>query len=114
MDENNNNALAVLNNSVENGVIAVFEKNERTGGMSCIFKKGNEYFYADKSFIPYTWYGWETMIFRYDFQNMEVPSWNELYSDRTNKSLEDCIEEFAGCKIIQKEYISHDTNKLPA
>lgn len=105
MDKNNRDALAVLNNSAKNGVIAVFEKNKRTGGMSCVFKKDNEYFFADKSFIPYTYYGWETMIFKYDFENMEVLSWDELYSDRTNKSLEDCIEQFAGCKIVKKEYI---------
>lgn len=108
METNSTNALAILNNSIENGVIAVFEKNERTGGMSCIFKKGNEYFYADKSFIPYTSYGYETMIFKYDFKNMEVPSWDELYANRTNKSLKDCIEEFAGCKIVKSQYLNDE------
>lgn len=102
---NETEALAILNNKIEKDVIAVFMPNNNTGGQSCIFKMGDEYYYADKSFIPYTWYGWETMIFEYDFENQKVPEWNELYADRTGKSLEACVEEFAGCKIAKKEYI---------
>jgi hypothetical protein len=98
-------ALAILNSKVEQGVIAVFAPNDSTGGQSCVFRKGDKYYYADKSFIPYTYYGDETMIFEYDFENQEVPEWDELYTDRTGKSLEACIEEFAGCKIAKKEYI---------
>ena len=108
---NETEALAILNNKVEKGIIAVFMPNERTGGGSCIFKMGDEYYYADKSFIPYTWYGFETMIFKYDFNKQVVPEWDELYADRTGKSLEACIEEFAGCKIVKREHINSTAKK---
>ena len=100
-----NKALAILNDKIEQGVLAVFMQNNTTGGNCCIFKKSNEYYYADKSFVPYT--GVETMIFKYDFENQEVLDWTDLYCDRTGKSLEACIEEFAGCKIAKKEYINN-------
>lgn len=102
---NETEALALLNNKVEQGVVAVFMPNDYTGGQSCVFRKGDKYYYADKSYIPYTFYGNETMVFEYDFESQTVPEWNELYCDRTGKSLEDCVEEFAGCKIVKKEYI---------
>ena len=104
---NETEALALLNNKVEQGVIAVFMPNTATNGQTCIFRKGNKYYYADKSYIPFTYYGNETMIFEYDFENQEVPEWNELYADRTGKSLEACVEEFAGCKITKREYINN-------
>ena len=102
-----------------NEVVAVFMDNDNTGGVSCFFKYNGEYYYADKSFIQYTSYGWETMIFPFDFEKQDVPDWEELYADRTGKSLEDCVEEFAGCKITKKEYINstkrrnYDTDELP-
>ena len=110
MDENKE-ALAILNNKVEQGVIAMFMPNDNIGGQSCIFRKGDKHYYADKSFIPYTSYGLETMIFEYDFENQNVPKWDELYTDRTGKSLEACIEEFAGCKIVKREYINSTAKK---
>lgn len=101
MDENK--AIAILNNKISQGVVAVFMHNHITNGQSCIFKKGDKYYYADKSYIPYTSYGYETMIFEYDFKNQKVSNWVELYADRTGKSLKECIEEFTGCKITKSE-----------
>lgn len=100
-----NKALAILNDKIEQGVVAVFMPNTATNGQSCIFRKDDKYYYADKSFMPFTYYGNETMIFEYDFKNQKVSEWDELYTDRTGKSIEACIEEFAGCKIVKKEYI---------
>lgn len=65
--------------------------NPMTGGTYCIFKKGEEFFYADRSYVPYT--GMETMIFHCNKEG-EVTSWGELYCDRSGKSLEKCIQEF--------------------
>ncbi len=98
-------AIAILNNKISQGVVAVFTHNYVTNGESCIFKNGDKYYYADKSFIPFTQYGYETMIFEYDFKNQKVSDWIELFADRTNKSLKDCIEEFTGCKITKSEVL---------
>lgn len=67
------------------------ETNPITGGQSTLFKKGNDYFWADRSFVPYT--GMETMIFSADKEG-NVIDWMDLYCDRSGKSLEECIREF--------------------
>ena len=69
------------------------KRNEFTGGHYCVFQKGEDFFYADKSPIPYLGV-METMIFPYDPEEEEVTDWGELYCDRTGKSLEDCVKEF--------------------
>lgn len=103
MDENK--AIAILSNKTEQGIIAVFMHNYVTGGDSCVFKKEDKYYYADKSFIPFTPYCLETMIFEYDPENQKVLNWNELFADRTGKSLKECIEEFTECKITKSEIL---------
>lgn len=100
-----NKAIAILNNKISQGVVAMFMHNYMTDGESCIFKKDDKYYYADKSIIPFTIYGCETMIFEYDFKNQKVSDWNELFVDHTGKSLKECIEEFAGCEITKSEVL---------
>lgn len=70
------------------------EKNPRTGGFCCDFIfKGKGYF-ADKSYVPFL--GSETMIFaKEDDGSID---WEELYTDRTGKSLRVCIYEF--CRTL--------------
>ena len=67
------------------------KRNLITGGHNCVFQKGDEFFYADRSYVPYV--GMETMIFPCDAEG-NVTSWAELYCDRSGQSLEQCIEEF--------------------
>ena len=67
------------------------EMNSATGGQYTIFQKGENFFYADRSFVPYT--GIETMIFPCDEEGT-VTDWTELYCDRSGKSLESCVKEF--------------------
>jgi hypothetical protein len=66
-------------------------ENDYTGGFSMYFKKGENFFYADQSPVPYI--GIETMIFACD-ENGEVTSWADLYCDRSGKSLAACVNEF--------------------
>lgn len=66
------------------------ERNPMTGGTCCVFKKGEKFFYADRSYVPYV--GMETMIFPCD-KDGNVTSWTEVYCDRT-KSLDNCVKEF--------------------
>lgn len=57
-----------------------------------VFKKGNRYYMADKSFVMDAMCP-ETMIFPCD-ENGEVTSWLDVYCDRTDKTLDQCIKEF--------------------
>lgn len=68
------------------------ERNSRTGGYYCIFQKGDKFYYADKSRIPFD--GEETMIFPYDKDADDVSDWTDVYCDRSGKALLDCILEF--------------------
>lgn len=67
------------------------EVNTFTNGVCCVFQKGEEFFYADCSPVPFI--GPETMIFPCD-KDGNVTSWTEVYCDRTLKSLDDCVKEF--------------------
>ena len=67
--------------------------NNYTGGRYAIFEHDGKWYYADKSPIPYLGME-ETMIFPYDKENEEVSDWGGLYCDRTDQSLEECVEEF--------------------
>ena len=67
------------------------KRNPSTGGTSCVFQKGKNFFYADRSYVPYT--GMETMIFHCT-KDGKVTDWSELYCDHSGKSLEDCVKEF--------------------
>ena len=69
------------------------EKNPQTGGNCCEFKFKGQCYYADRSYVPYI--GTETMIFA--MENGKV-DWSELYTNRTGKSLSDCIHEF--CRTL--------------
>ncbi len=69
------------------------EKNPRTGGTCCEFSFGGKQYFADKSIVPFL--GSETMIFAME---NGIVDWEELYTDRTNKSLSDCIHEF--CRTL--------------
>lgn len=71
--------------------VAKIVKNSLTGGNCSVFKKGDSYFYADRSFVPFC--GMETMIFPCK-EDGEVTDWSEVYCDRSGKSLQDCIDEF--------------------
>lgn len=103
--------LAILKEEVPaNEVVAVFMDNDSTRGVCCYFKHNDKYYYADKSPIPYSWYGQETMIFPFDFEKQNVTDWEELYVDRTGKSLEDCIEQFTGVKNIRSQYIDKNNS----
>lgn len=68
------------------------ENNTVNGGKFCVFKKGENYYYADRAYV-YDCMCIETMIFPADKEG-QVTSWTELYCDRSGKSLEDCIHEF--------------------
>lgn len=65
--------------------------NPMTGGQYTVFKKGEKFFYADRSYVPFT--GMETMIFPCNEEGT-VTSWIELYCDRSGMTLEGCIKEF--------------------
>jgi len=67
------------------------KRNTRTGGECCTFQKGEDFFYADRSYTFDN--GMETMIFPCDSEGY-VTSWTESYCDQSGKSLEDCIKEF--------------------
>lgn len=69
------------------------EKNPRTGGFCCEFSFEGKQYFADKSNVPYI--GSETMIFAMEDGKVD---WSELYTDRTGKSLSDCIHEF--CRTL--------------
>lgn len=53
---------------------------------------GEQFFYIDKANTFDA--GWETMVFPCD-ENGEVENWIEIYSDRSGKSLWECVQEFA-------------------
>ena len=67
------------------------KRNPTTGGQYTVFQKGENFFYADRSYVPFT--GMETMIFPCDKEG-EVTSWLELYCDRSGQTLEECVKEF--------------------
>ena len=58
---------------------------------SKVFEFKGKYYWADKSYVPFI--GPETMIFPSDSEG-NVTDWDDLYCDRTDMSLEECIEEF--------------------
>lgn len=68
------------------------EVNPMTGGTCCVFKKGENFFYADRSWVSYL-ACFETMIFPAN-EDGEVTDWGDLYCDRSGKSLDRCVEEF--------------------
>lgn len=78
---------------MENLVLNI-EKNPHTGGHCCEFTFKNKQYFADKSIVPFL--GSETMIFAKE-EDGSI-DWSELYTDRTNKSLSDCIHEF--CRTL--------------
>ena len=57
------------------------------------FEHKGKYYWADKSFVPGI--GPETMIFHSDSEG-NVTDWLDLYCDRTDMPLNDCIAEFKG------------------
>lgn len=57
-----------------------------------VFKKGENFFYADRSYIPCSEMV-ETMIYPCDKKG-NITDWTEVYCDRSEMSLEDCIKEF--------------------
>ena len=67
------------------------KENPFTGGTYCVFQKGEDFFYADRSFTCD--HGLETMIFPCDKEGI-VTDWDDVYCDNSGKSLMDCIEEF--------------------
>lgn len=70
------------------------EKNPFTGGTWCEFTFKGQNYYADRSYVPYI--GTKTMIFA---KKNGIIDWEEeLYTDRTYKSLSDCIHEF--CRTL--------------
>ena len=78
---------------MENLVLNI-ERNPRTGGFCCDFSVNGKSYFADKSVVPFL--GSETMIFAKEDDG--TIDWEELYTDRTNKSLSDCIHEF--CRTL--------------
>ena len=69
------------------------EKNPYTGGTCCEFNFKGQCYYADRSYVPYI--GTETMIFAVIDGKID---WSELYTNRSSKSLSDCINEF--CRTL--------------
>lgn len=67
------------------------QKNENNGGEYCFFSVNGKEYYADKAYVP-DFMCQETMIF--PAKDKKVTDWGELYCDRTNKPLKDCIKEF--------------------
>lgn len=55
------------------------------------FEHEGDFYFADKSYVPSI--GPETMIFSSDSEG-NVTDWTDLYCDRTDKSLDECIKEF--------------------
>ena len=72
-----------------------FKRNDETGGVCAVFHVGvgsrKRFFYADKSWVSGV--GEETMIFPCTKEG-KVNSWDEVYCDRSGKSISKCIEEF--------------------
>lgn len=73
-------------------IIDIVPHKNSTEGVSVIFKLGKDYYLADQADTFDC--GWETMIFKCDKEG-NVDSWIELYTDRTDKPILDCINEFA-------------------
>lgn len=73
-------------------IISITPHKNSTEGVSVVFKLDKDYYLADQA--DTFDYGWETMIFKCDKEG-NVDSWMELYTDRTEKALLDCINEFA-------------------
>lgn len=69
------------------------EKNPFTGGTCCEFTYKSKKYYADRSYVPFI--GTETMIFAVIDGKID---WSELYTNRSIKSLTDCIHEF--CRTL--------------
>ena len=65
-------------------------------GVSALFKKDGEWYYADLANIPF--YGNECMIFTAN-ENGEVTDWSEVYCNRSMSDVDEdnlllCIKEF--------------------
>lgn len=73
-------------------IISITPHKNSTEGVSVVIKLGKDYYLADQANTFDC--GWETMIFKCDKEG-NVDSWLELYTDRTDKSILDCINEFA-------------------
>lgn len=73
-----------------------------TYGVKVVIKIGHQsYYLVDKADIFDV--GWETMIFECDKEG-NVSNWLELYTDRTNKPILDCITEFVK-ELFLKAYL---------
>lgn len=82
-------------------IISITPRKNGTEGVSVVFKLDKDYYLAD---LANTFdYGWETMIFKCDKEG-NVDSWLELYTDRTDKPILDCITEFVK-KLFLKAYL---------
>lgn len=70
--------------------------NRTAQAISAIFKKGEDWFYADLAVVPL--YGNECMIFKAN-KNGEVTDWSEVYCNRPMDNVSEdnllfCIKEF--------------------
>lgn len=73
-------------------IIDIFPHTNGTNGVGMIIKINQSYYLVDKADTFDA--GWETMVFCCDEEG-EVTDWQELYADRTNKSVWKCAQEFA-------------------
>lgn len=81
-------------------IIDIFP-HTNTYGVGVVIKMGQSYYLVDKADTLDV--GWETMIFECDKEG-NVSNWLELYTDRTDKPILDCITEFVK-KLFLKAYL---------
>lgn len=72
-------------------IINIFP-HTNTYGVGVVIKMGQSYYLVDKADTFDV--GWETMVFCCNEEG-EVTDWQELYTDRTGKSVWKCALEFA-------------------
>lgn len=73
-------------------IIDIFPHTNGTNGVGVVIKINQSYYLVDKADTFDV--GWETMVFHCN-KDGEVTDWQELYTDRTDKSVWKCALEFA-------------------
>lgn len=81
-------------------IINIAPHKNGTEGVSVVFKLDKDYYLADQANTFD--FGWETMIFKCGKEG-NVDNWMELYTDRTDKPILECINEFTE-EVFKREF----------
>ena len=73
-------------------IIDIFPHTNSANGVGVVIKINQSYYLVDKANTFDV--GWETMVFHCN-EAGDIENWQELYTDRTDKSVLDCAKEFA-------------------